>query len=84
MVGDGVAIDVRYHCDLYPGCLYCIAGEDEAGGIQFILDLIKSRIHGAKGARNLELRCWRYLVDLCTANNTVAIVMTGPIAQRDQ
>ena len=28
-----------------------------------------------------ELRCLSFLVDLCTANNTVAIVMTGPIAK---
>jgi len=50
------------------------------GGIQFILDQIKSRIHGAKGAQG-GIALLSFLVDLCTANNTVAIVMTGPIAK---
>ena len=52
----------------------------EAGGIQFILDLIKSRIRGKKGAQ-LGIALLALFVDMCTANNTVAIVMTGPIAK---
>ncbi len=32
-------------------------------------------------AERLELLCWSLLVDMCTANNTVAIVMAGPIAK---
>ena len=50
------------------------------GGIQFILDLIKSRIRGKRGAQ-AGIAALALLVDLCTANNTVAIVMSGPIAK---
>mgnify|MGYP002617724548 CR=1 FL=1 len=52
----------------------------EAGGIQFILDLIKSRIRGKKGAE-LGIALLALFVDICTANNTVAIVMANPIAK---
>ena len=50
------------------------------GGIHFILNLIKSRIRGKKGAQ-AGIAALALLVDLCTANNTVAIVMSGPIAK---
>ena len=52
----------------------------EYGGIQFILDLIRSKIKGEKGAE-LGIAGLSLLVDGCTANNTVAIVMAGPIAK---
>lgn len=52
----------------------------EYGGIQFILNLIKSRIKGRRGAE-LGIALLALFVDVCTANNTVAIVMTGPIAK---
>lgn len=52
----------------------------EKGGIQFILDFIKKRIKGKKGGE-LGIAVLALLVDLCTANNTVAIVMAGPIAK---
>ena len=52
----------------------------EYGGIQFILNVIKSKIRGAKGAE-LGIAGLSLLVDACTANNTVAIVMAGPIAK---
>lgn len=52
----------------------------EMGGIQFILDLIKKRIKGKKGGE-LGIALLALLVDMCTANNTVAIVMAGPIAK---
>ena len=52
----------------------------EYGGIQFILNLIKSKINSAKGAE-LGIAGLSLLVDACTANNTVAIVMAGPIAK---
>lgn len=50
------------------------------GGITFILQLIHSRIHGKKGAQ-LGIAVLSVLVDMATANNTVAIVMAGPIAR---
>ena len=52
----------------------------EYGGIQFILNLIKSRISGRRGGE-LGIAGLSLLVDACTANNTVAIVMAGPIAK---
>lgn len=52
----------------------------EMGGIQFILDFIKKRIRGKKGGE-LGIAGLALLVDMCTANNTVAIVMAGPIAK---
>ena len=52
----------------------------EFGGIQFILNLIRSKIKGRKGAE-LGIAGLALLVDCCTANNTVAIVMAGPIAK---
>lgn len=52
----------------------------EYGGIRFILYLIKSRIKGKRGAQ-LGIALLALFVDLCTANNTVAIVMAGPIAK---
>lgn len=52
----------------------------EMGGIQFILEFIKKRIKGKKGGE-LGIAVLALLVDMCTANNTVAIVMAGPIAK---
>jgi len=52
----------------------------EFGGIQFILDLIRSKINSKKGAE-FGIAGLTLLVDCCTANNTVAIVMAGPIAK---
>ncbi len=52
----------------------------EFGGIQFILNLIRSKINSKKGAE-FGIAGLALLVDCCTANNTVAIVMAGPIAK---
>ena len=52
----------------------------EYGGIQFILDLIRKGIKGRKGAE-VGIAGLSLMVDACTANNTVAIVMAGPIAK---
>lgn len=52
----------------------------EYGGIQFILRVIKKRIRSRKGAE-FGIAGLALLVDMCTANNTIAIVMTGPIAK---
>ena len=49
----------------------------EHGGIQFILSLIKRSIKGQKGGE-IGIAGLSLLVDMCTANNTVAIVMAGP------
>lgn len=52
----------------------------EYGGIEFILNLIKKRINGPRGGE-FGISALALLVDCCTANNTVAIVMAGPIAK---
>ena len=48
----------------------------EYGGIEFILN----RINGPRGGE-FGISVLALLVDCCTANNTVAIVMAGPIAK---
>ena len=52
----------------------------EYGGITFILNVIRKRIKTSKGAE-MGIAGLALLVDACTANNTVAIVMAGPIAK---
>ena len=52
----------------------------EMGGIQFILEFIKKRIRSRKGGE-FGIAMLALLVDMCTANNTVAIVISGPIAK---
>ncbi len=52
----------------------------EYGGIQYVLNIIRSRIRGQRGAE-AGISVLALLVDVCTANNTVAIVMAGPIAK---
>lgn len=50
------------------------------GGVAFILNAIKKRIKSQRGAE-LGMAGMSMLVDCCTANNTIAIVMAGPIAK---
>ena len=52
----------------------------EYGGIDFILSFIRKRISGERGGER-GIAALALLVDICTANNTVAIVMSGPIAK---
>ena len=52
----------------------------EHGGIQFVLNLIHKNIKSERGAE-LGIAGLSLVVDACTANNTVAIVMAGPIAK---
>lgn len=52
----------------------------EHGGIEYILNVIKKRINGERGGE-FGISVLALLVDCCTANNTVAIVMAGPIAK---
>lgn len=52
----------------------------ENGGIDLILDTIKGRTKGKRGAE-FGIALLAILIDICTANNTVAIVMAGPIAK---
>lgn len=52
----------------------------ENGGIHYILDLISSKIKSSKGAE-FGIAALVFLVDCCTANNTLAIIMSGSIAK---
>lgn len=52
----------------------------ENGGIALIIDGIKRSVKGKRGAE-FGIGILVFLVDLCTANNTVAIVMAGPVAK---
>lgn len=50
------------------------------GGIDFILNLVTRRVKSRAGAE-LGIAALVSLVDICTANNTIAIVTVGPIAK---
>lgn len=79
VVGNGVTS--MYDITVISIIVACIVSlVKEHGGIQFILDLIKSKINGRRGAE-FGIALLALFVDVCTANNTVAIVMTGPIAK---
>lgn len=78
-VGEGVT--GMYDITVISIVVACIVSlVEEYGGIRFILELIHGRIKGEKGAE-LGIAGLALLVDACTANNTVAIVMAGPIAK---
>ncbi len=50
------------------------------GGIDYLLSTISKRITGVKGAE-FGIAALVSVADICTANNTVAIVITGPMAK---
>ena len=78
-VGEGVT--GMYDITVISIVVACIVSlVKEFGGIQFILNLIKGSIKGQKGGE-IGIAGLSLLVDMCTANNTVAIVMAGPIAK---
>lgn len=79
-VGEGVT--GMYDITVISIVVACIVSlVKEFGGIQFILNLIKKSIKGQKGGE-IGIAGLSLLVDMCTANNTVAIVMAGPIAKK--
>lgn len=78
-VGDGIA--QMYDITVISIIVACIVSlVREYGGIQFVLCFIKKRIRGKRGGE-LGIAVLAFLVDLCTANNTIAIVIAGPIAK---
>lgn len=79
VVGDGVVsmYDITV-ISIIVACIVSLVRKN--GGITFILNQIKSRIRGPRGAQ-AGIALLSVLVDMCTANNTVAIVMAGPIAK---
>jgi Na+/H+ antiporter NhaC len=50
------------------------------GGINLIIKALTRNIHGSRGGE-LSIAALTSLVNVCTANNTVAIITTGPIAK---
>ena len=50
------------------------------GGIAFVIERLTRRIHGARGAE-FTIGGLVAFTDVCTANNTVAILTVGPIAK---
>lgn len=77
----GAGVNGMYDITVISIVVACIVSlVKEYGGIQFILNLIRSKINGRKGGE-LGIAGLSLLVDACTANNTVAIVMAGPIAK---
>ena len=76
VMGDGVTS--MYDITVISLIVACIVSlVKEYGGIQFLLELIKGKLHSKKGAQ-LGIAGLSLLVDMATANNTVAIVMAGP------
>ena len=51
-----------------------------SGGFDFITSLITRRVSGPRGAEG-AIAGLTFLTDLCTANNTIAILTVGPIAR---
>lgn len=49
------------------------------GGIELIIRAITKKVNGARGAE-LSIAALVMVTDVCTANNTVAIITVGPIA----
>jgi len=53
----------------------------QQGGIDFIINMLTSRVSSKRGAE-LSIATLVSLVDVCTANNTVAILTVGDIAKQ--
>lgn len=50
------------------------------GGIDYLIQVLTMRIKGQRGAK-LTMALLVILADLCTANNTIALVTVGPMAR---
>ena len=80
-VGMGSGVNGMYDITVISIIVACIVAlVKEYGGIDFILHFIHKRINTPKGAE-VGIAILSLLVDACTANNTVAIVIAGPIAK---
>lgn len=77
----GTGITGMYDITVISMVVACIVAlVKEYGGIEFVLSFIKRHINDERGGE-LGIAALSLLVDMCTANNTVAIVMAGPIAK---
>jgi len=52
----------------------------QSGGFDYVTKLITNRISGKRGAE-AAIAALTVLTDICTANNTIAIITVGPIAR---
>ena len=52
----------------------------EEGGLKYIINLITNKVKGTKGAE-IGIGALVSATDICTANNTVSIIITGPLAK---
>ena len=79
-MGDGIlGMSELIIITMMAGCLLeCIR---ENGGIDFIIQKMTSHIHGKRGAE-MSIGLLVSLVNVCTANNTVAIITVGNIAKQ--
>ena len=50
------------------------------GGIDWLIQVLTCRINGKRGAK-LTIALLVVLADLCTANNTIALITVGPVAR---
>ncbi|MGI6030472.1 MAG: Na+/H+ antiporter NhaC family protein [Eubacteriales bacterium] len=79
VVGSGVSSMFEITCiSLLVAAIIALVKEN--GGIDFVLYLIRRNVKSKRGAE-LGIAVLASLMDICTANNTVAIVMAGPIAK---
>ena len=79
VIGNGVT--GMYDITVISIVVACIVGLiKENGGINYLLTKISSNIKSSKGAE-FGIALLVFLVDCCTANNTLAIIMSGPIAK---
>ncbi|MGE4353275.1 MAG: Na+/H+ antiporter NhaC family protein [Oscillospiraceae bacterium] len=79
LMGDGVT--GMYDITVISIVVSCIGSlMKEAGGIQAVLDLVKSKIRSKRSAQ-IGIAALVAGVDIATANNTIAIVMTGSLAK---
>ena len=77
----GTGVTAMYDITVISIVVCCISSlVKRGGGIQAILDLIRRRVGSKKGAM-LGIGVLAAGVDVATANNTVAIVMTGELAK---
>ncbi len=78
-IGEGMAgmYEIAFLAILIAGMVEVIKHN---GGIDFLLRLVTSKIKSKKGAE-LGIAGLVGLTDLSTANNTIAIIITGPLAK---
>ena len=50
------------------------------GGIEYLITILTRRINGKRGAK-FTIALLVVLADLCTANNTIALITVGPVAR---